>query len=220
MTRSTKEGIIPHFASQLREYSCFAELADAEVEGVDYLVRKTVAKSLILIMAPHGGGIEPGTSEIARAVAYPNWTHYDFEGIKRFGNSVLHITSTRFDEPKAVRILTTHSVAVAVHGCTGSHPMVYTGGLHYALAERISQSLHGSGFETGVKGHLSGKDRKNVCNRGTSGRGVQLELTRGLRLLMFRDLTRDGRLEPSSVFARFVGALKSAIAEHALLNLD
>ncbi len=205
---------IPH----LREYSRFAELARDEVDGVDYLVHKVEAESRILVMSPHGGGIEPGTSEIARAVACPEWSHYDFAGMKRTGNRSLHITSTHFDEPRAVRMLTTHSLVVTLHGCTGSHRMVYTGGLHFTLAESIGHALHELGFETGVRGDLCGNDARNLCNRGTSGLGVQLELTWGLRLSMFRDLTRAGRRETSPVFMRFVGALRSAIAKHALMS--
>lgn len=218
MVRATREYSILCDGPHVREYPRFAELARGEMEGVDYLVHKVQTESRILIMAPHGGGIEPGTSEIARAVAYPGWSHYDFEGMKRSGNSTLHITSTLFDEPRAVRMVAGHSVVVTLHGCAGSRPRVYTGGLHSALVQSIDQALHELGVETGVRVDLSGKDAKNLCNRGTSGLGVQLELTWGLRLLMFRDLTRSGRLQTSPVFNSFVGALKSAIAEHALLT--
>ena len=55
-------------------------------------------------MAPHGGGIEPGTTEIAEAVAGHEHTFYSFSGVKARGNSVLHITSSRFDEPEGIAI--------------------------------------------------------------------------------------------------------------------
>src|SRR6476646_8006552 len=54
-----------------------------------------------LLVAPHGGGIEPGTSEILRALTdLSDWAWYEFAGFLRKGNKeALHITSTHFDEP-------------------------------------------------------------------------------------------------------------------------
>ncbi len=40
-----------------------------ETKGKDYRIHLRHGKSGILVMAPHGGGIEPGTTEIADAVA-------------------------------------------------------------------------------------------------------------------------------------------------------
>jgi len=36
-------------------------------------------------MAPHGGGIEPGTIDIADAIARSEYTFYAFQGIKKRG---------------------------------------------------------------------------------------------------------------------------------------
>lgn len=44
-------------------YKCFHELSKREVEGTDYKIRFYQIQSPILIMAPHGGKIVPGTSE-------------------------------------------------------------------------------------------------------------------------------------------------------------
>jgi phage replication-related protein YjqB (UPF0714/DUF867 family) len=52
-------------------YPNFEALSAAETSGVDYDIlirRETVA---FAIVAPHGGGIEGGTSELADAVADP-----------------------------------------------------------------------------------------------------------------------------------------------------
>src|SRR5215475_5685832 len=51
------------------KYANFAELARKEVAGVDYRILVRQATSSFAIVAPQGGGIEPGTSEIADAVA-------------------------------------------------------------------------------------------------------------------------------------------------------
>src|ERR1700722_1370321 len=60
-----------------------------------------------LLVAPHGGGIEPGTSEILKAVAEPGgWAWYEFAGFLRQGNKdALHIPSTCFDEPTLMTLL-------------------------------------------------------------------------------------------------------------------
>ena len=44
------------------KYKDFADLAAHEGEGADYQVRSEVRRSATAIIAPHGGGIEPGTS--------------------------------------------------------------------------------------------------------------------------------------------------------------
>jgi phage replication-related protein YjqB (UPF0714/DUF867 family) len=67
-------------------------------------------------VAPHGGGIEPGTSELADAIAGSDLSFYTFEGLKSSGNTDLHITSTRFDEPMCLTLLASSSVVVTLHG--------------------------------------------------------------------------------------------------------
>jgi phage replication-related protein YjqB (UPF0714/DUF867 family) len=42
-------------------------------------------------VAPHGGAIEPGTSEVAKQVADNDLSLFIFEGIKPKGNKRLHI---------------------------------------------------------------------------------------------------------------------------------
>ena len=51
-------------------YRGYADLARQQVEGIDYKVHvRANAQSSIAVLAPHGGGIEGYTSEIARAIA-------------------------------------------------------------------------------------------------------------------------------------------------------
>jgi phage replication-related protein YjqB (UPF0714/DUF867 family) len=76
-------------------YTSFEDLAKAEVEGQDYQVRlRNVEGGRAVIIAPHGGGIEPGTSEIADAIADNDFSFYAFEGLKAWANGPLHVTST------------------------------------------------------------------------------------------------------------------------------
>ena len=53
----------------ISSYQSFKELADHEVEGQDYRIRIELRDPRVLIMAPHGGKIEPATAEIAEAIA-------------------------------------------------------------------------------------------------------------------------------------------------------
>lgn len=199
---------------RFHEYSTYCELAARHAEGAEYVVHRIGTNGPVLVMAPHGGGIEPGTFETARAIAHPDWSFYGFEGLKPCGNGNLHITSTRYDEPVARRMVSVHSVIVTLHGCTGSTPGVFIGGLHGDLMERMCRGLRDAGFQTGTRQDLLGTDDDNLCNRGTSGMGAQLEMTWGLRRLMFRDLTRAGRQEPTRVLEDFVAVMKTAIADH------
>jgi phage replication-related protein YjqB (UPF0714/DUF867 family) len=50
-------------------YATFDALRSAHEEGRDFRVEWRLGVSGIAVMAPHGGGIEPGTSEVARALA-------------------------------------------------------------------------------------------------------------------------------------------------------
>ena len=51
------------------QYENFEELSQNETVGVDFRILARRARAAFDIVAPHGGGIEPGTSEIADAIA-------------------------------------------------------------------------------------------------------------------------------------------------------
>lgn len=85
------------------KYATFSLLAESMREGRDFRRRRRKRRVATAVIAPHGGGIEPGTSEVADAVAADDFSFYAFEGIKS-KNGDLHITSTRFDEPRCVTL--------------------------------------------------------------------------------------------------------------------
>jgi len=139
--------------------------------------------SEVAILAPHGGSIEPGTSEIARAIAGTDFSLYLFEGLRPAGNyETLHITSRRFDEPDCLEVLRRSSIVITIHGCEGSEAEVHIGGLDIVLARRIGQELSAADV-TVVKPsrRYPGTHQMNICNRGLEGRGVQMEFTSGIR---------------------------------------
>jgi phage replication-related protein YjqB (UPF0714/DUF867 family) len=195
-------------------YRNFQQLAENETQDEDFAIRVRERNGTAVIIAPHGGGIEPGTSEIAEAIAGPNLSFYAFEGIRRSGNAALHITSTRFDEPRGTALVVKSPTAIAIHGEDSGEPIVFVGGLDTEGAERLRASLKASGFRVDTHSNpaLQGSDPANICNRGTSGRGVQLELSNGLRKTFFSSLTRAGRLTPTKEFGKFVAAVRSVVA--------
>ena len=197
------------------KYPNFAALARNERSGIDYQVLVRRARPAFAIVAPHGGGIEPGTSEIADAIAGETLSFYTFEGLKSSGNADLHITSTRFDEPMCLTVLGHSAVVVTLHGehSEDDGEGVFIGGLDTALGARIGTRLTRRGFD--VREHedpdLQGREPKNICNRGTSRAGVQLELSRAVRKTLFESLTRAGRKRPTARFEVFVSALSRVL---------
>jgi len=163
-------------------YGCFDELQRCEILDKDYTLTVCDAGSAVTVIAPHGGKIEPRTSDLARMIAGATYNYYCFEGIRAAENARLHITSHRFDEPDAVALVSASEVVVAVHACTGDAGRVYIGGLDKKLGDMIARELQNR--KIGVCAdhpRFQGKNPDNICNRGTRGAGVQLEVTRDLR---------------------------------------
>lgn len=195
-------------------YHSYSQLAQNERIGIDFDIRTVSRGSEIVIMAPHGGRIEPGTSELAEAIAGSDYDFYCFEGKKSRENNRLHITSTLFDEPEARRLAAKARAILTIHGYHGDHPIVYVGGLAHGMVELISNRLAASGFHVSRRNSgCNGIDPGNLCNRCRGGKGVQLELTNGLRLRMFQDSSPEISVRPSGVFPLFVGAVRQALSE-------
>jgi phage replication-related protein YjqB (UPF0714/DUF867 family) len=196
-------------------YRNFAALARNERSGIDYRVLVRRAGPPFALVAPHGGGIEEGTSEIADGIARRRFSFYAFEGLKPKGNAVLHITSTHFDEPMCLTVLGHSAVVITLHGEKSEEDGegVFVGGLDYDLGDAIGAELTDRGFEVGKhkNPNLQGLEKENICNRGTSGAGVQLELSRSVRKTMFESLTREGRKNPTKRFDAFVKAVRKAL---------
>lgn len=161
-------------------YSSYSELSKGEQESA-YEVVAVQRHTSVAIIAPHGGGIESGTSEISKAIAADDLSYYLFEGKKPENNRTLHITSTNFDEPKGLEIVQSAQTVVAIHGMTGAEDVVAVGGLDETARDRVIEQLNDAGFRAVVAERLAGRDKNNICNKGRSGKGVQLEISRSLR---------------------------------------
>ncbi len=159
--------------------------------------------SHVLIVAPHGGNIEPETSQLAKAIAGDDFDLYCFEGLLPKGqNTALHVTSEHYDEPTCNEMVASSATVVAVHGLKeGDH--IEVGGLNVGLRSAVVQSLRTVGFMARVDGSSShgGMSSRNICNRGPGG-GVQLEIPMAIRSVLKTDLARR---------SAFVSALRAAI---------
>ena len=139
------------------KYGDFGELARYEAADVDYRVRTRYAGPA-LVLAPHAGGIEPGTTELAEALAAGDHSLYLFEGLKRSQNGDLHITSTRFDEPECLNALQRFDTVLAIHGEDSETAAVHIGGRDTAGRDRIATELRAAGFDV--------RDADSAATRG------------------------------------------------------
>lgn len=173
-------------------YRNFRELERAEREGEDWVRDREDRGSRILVMAPHGGWIEPLTTELAQAVAGTEFSFYSFRGIKERGNEGLHITSHRFDEPLALEAAARADQVLAIHGeRTFRRAFVMVGGGCDGMRRELEEALAEAGFPLRKpREGLDGRHHRNICNRGRLGTGGQLELSEGLRTRFREDPAR------------------------------
>ncbi|MUN35688.1 hypothetical protein GNZ18_03625 [Actinomadura sp. NEAU-AAG5] len=204
------------------KYQNYAELAQHEKEGQDY--RRTLrapGEPKVAHIAIHGGGIEPGTTQLAdrAAAARSGYAYYSFEGVKPSGNKDLHITSTRFDEPRGLALAQRVDRTVSWHGADGSTPVTYVGGLDDQLREQVACRLGKAGFAVAptVPGDIDGSDPHNIANRNRRHKGVQLELSTAQRKAFFT----DGRLDRAWIedpthrtgaFEKYIKAVDQALS--------
>lgn len=175
-----------------------------------YAIRRIPRNSNIAILAPHGGKIEPGTSEIAEAIAGNDYNFFAFEGrMSRSNYDSLHVTSSHYDQETCLDLIKTCDYVVAIHGWGTSDRLIYIGGLDEPLKTRIAERLDAAGFRTESTGrmHLQATSPRNICNRGRRGKGAQLEISASLRKEFTAARVRNASL------ATFASAVRRAISD-------
>lgn len=177
----------------------FADLAARFAEGRDFVVEVQRRSSAAAVVAIHGDPIERGVSRIARQIAGGEHNLYLLEGrLPALNYEHLHLASSRFDDPRCLELIGRCERVVTIHGCNGLAEDVLLGGLDAALKARIAAALDAAGVPCRSAGHrFPGRQPANICNRGSTGMGVQVELT---------DPVREGRLE-----ARVIAAIRSVL---------
>lgn len=186
------------------KYRSYSALKSAEIEGQDYKITTTMANSPISVFAVHGGDIDWGTSAIAKAIAGQNYSIYLFEGLKKSGNLDLHITSHRFDEPRALALATKSQICVSIHGHKNSEPRICLGGNNSNLKKRLASDLYSNEFKILMDcPGLNAEEPNNIVNRCKKG-GVQLEFSAPLRKAL---------LENPNLLERLATAVKKSLID-------
>lgn len=196
------------------EYKNYQELQNNPQENVHYRIETNNRNGQILIFTPHGGGIEPGTSELVKAIAGEDFSYYIFEGTGRDCKK-MHITSTNFDEPRCLEMVARFQTSLAIHGFDESEPLIYAGGRDINLTEKFVHGLEKRGYSICYGSNdYAGSYLTNICNRTYTNKGVQLELSCGLRSTFFENwYTRRGRLATTPIFIDFVSAIRAILQE-------
>ncbi|MFH9350042.1 poly-gamma-glutamate hydrolase family protein [Kitasatospora sp. NPDC017646] len=223
----------------------------ALVEGVDYRRRHRrrgidapgaqvvqgpqdrSASSRTTVIAPHGGGIERGTSELCLAAAGyhpadlaptppagPVHDFWMFEGLRSSGNSALHVTSTHCDDAVARALCSGSLNVLSLHGCTTATAgleagarAVLVGGLNSTLRQYLMEEFAAvriRAVNVSDEKEFAGLDPENICNRSSLGMGAQLELTTELRTAMITP-GMSTRVHMLPLFWSFTTAARTAI---------
>ena len=149
----------------------------------------------VVVIAPHGGEIEPGTDKQAEYV----WNHLPHDRVslwlcKGFSSPGLsdaherwHITSTEISERSFPKLRTIFEpkfeYAVAFHGwtqdsiCVGGNAESADAGLISEIRDEIEKKLQGTNIEvedTACPGGFNGDDPSNIVNR-LGIKGIQIE---------------------------------------------
>src|SRR5262245_8004180 len=133
------------------KYASFDALRRGEREDVDYRIRIVRRESPVAVIAPHGGWIEPETSLVAGTIAGNIHSLYCFEGLRDRPHGDLHVTSTNFDEPQCVELVSACDQVIAVHGKAGRDIQhVEVGGFDAVLRDTVCKKLADVGYAATV----------------------------------------------------------------------
>jgi phage replication-related protein YjqB (UPF0714/DUF867 family) len=183
-----------------------------------------------IVMAIHGGGIEPGTSEIALAVAgyHPDTLvasvddlglhdFWLFEGLLPSGNGKLHVTASHYDEPIATELVQNARRCISLHGCsdTQANGKIQIGGLDLELRDIVLEELTIAGIPAEITTNkmLRGESPDNIANKTKILGCVQLEMGTSYRSSLFGTNTQPQRKKTTNPqFWLLVGALRKAMS--------
>ena len=177
-------------------------------------------------------GSRSGTSEIALAVAgYHPATFaqatdcfglhdlWIFEGLLSDGNSKLHVTSTHYDDPIALKLVQISKRCLSLHGLsdTAANGKIQIGGRDTELMSIVLEELTAAGIPAAIAtgSGTNGNATENICNKTTTGAGVQLEMGKTYRESLFAPGcdTRELRKNNTNAnFCKLVTALRRAMS--------
>ena len=229
-------------------YPNMSALYENETEGVNFTrewyrhrarynsLKDYKDENKIFIMAPHGGSIESGTTELALATAgfvknfngdtVTSFTcdYFIFNGTNpKDENGRLHVTASHYNDADANELVNNSLISFAFHGCTDLQPDESTGkgykacligGRDQVLKEILEVELMTAGFNAFITSQdvLDGSLADNIINQNKRKRGAQVELTTSLRKSFYTKHNRkDRRKNTTADFWIFVNAIRAAI---------
>lgn len=196
------------------KYKSIDELKKFLKEGKDYKIETTDRKSKVTVVAPHGGYIEPGSSELAKAIAAQDFNFFNFKGLDNKHPRKAHVTSAHFSDPQLSKLLESSDLCISVHGMRGDPKAVFVGGLNKPLRTMVAKYLKEAGFPvTANPPWFKGEHPNNFVNK-PKDHGVQLELSWGMR----KEIMSSQNPGKKPLFDQFVNAVRKAISEYQIKN--
>ena len=209
---STEIELIERHNSELSRWGQSRYQSYKQLKDTDYRIETHQGTSDAVIIAPHGGKIEPGATEIAKAIAGEDHSYYSLEGLKPGNNHHLSIPSDKFDEPFALKIIGQANRVIAIHVFFDSKELVYIGGLDTDLRKKIEANLKQEEFKTIKPGYnFESENINNICNRGKTEKGVNIGIARGLLQKLLNSLKSEDSNEPT-LYHRFIQAIRDALS--------
>ena len=168
-------------------FKSMKELENVTVENEDWEIETDDKDSSVSILAIHGGGIEPATTELAQVIADKGiiiiFLLRDYV-VKAIMNCMLHLQITMTH--KLLKLLKKVKRAIALHGCKGEDSVAYLGGNDQQLIDILSDALSDVGIKVQeAPNTMAGKQDENIINLTKNNAGVQIELTSSLRKELF-----------------------------------
>ena len=180
----------------------------------------------ISLLAIHGWWIEPWTEEIVRDlydILSDISSFYVFAGRKNSGNKDLHIKSIHFDDPLAIAVVSSSEFCCSFHGFDSEDLHIIVWGIDEKLKQEFAEifqkklknnNLQDIKIEIRSEWKFSATDEKNIVNCSRLQKGIQLELSNGLRKEFFVDLnSRRWREQKTSEYWSFIQALSDYLSE-------
>lgn len=201
-------------------FKSLASLKQSLTEGHDYSISVVDRDSPVTVVSPHGGKIEPGTSELARALAKQGFNLFDFQALSNTAARMGHVTSTNFRDRRLTSLLNKSTVCVSFHRMRDRHQIIYLGGANRRLKEIAARALKEAGFRcTTDPPRLKGLDPENFVNLAQD-KGLQVEIPVLVADSLIPDIDSRARLSSpyelqkkrSLRFSDFVEAINSSLA--------
>ncbi len=194
------------------EYEDMKLLKQKETQGKDWDKYHTDRESAVLVVAPHGGTIEPHTDLIAKAIAKDDFSLFVFRGLRRNSSDRkwLHVTSGNYEEEDLTHLQKKVMVALSVHGAANKdgykEKTTFMGGGDTLLRDLIWARLEAHGFDAFLApAGLDGSYKGNFVNKSGPEQnipGVQLEISRG---------ERDALADTPARLERYASAIREVL---------